>query len=89
MLPTTHAQENGLLMPHPQASRFLNARIAPSHMATDSEQFDISICSTKSKSSGAWGIGFNRRVSISVLEHNDQNIQQLSSTEIDGTCGWD
>jgi len=37
MLANAHAEENGSHWLFPHACRFLNARIAPSHIATDSE----------------------------------------------------
>jgi hypothetical protein len=61
MLANTHAEENGSHMPSPQASRFLNARIAPFAQGRRFRSHPHSIGRITSKSSGAQGGGMQFR----------------------------
>ena len=67
----------------PQASRFLNARIAPFAHCRRFRAYQRSLVRIKSKSSGVRGReGFNRRVSISVLHSNAEDLRSIGAPKL-------
>jgi hypothetical protein len=65
-----------------QASRFLSARIAPFARRRRFRSHHLSNCWVTSKSLGARGEGFNRRVTISVLRFDGPDLTPLGTPKL-------
>ncbi len=82
MLPSAHAEENGLLVPLRQLAVFLTHASPPLHNAADSEPSLSPFVGSYRNRGCAREDGFNRRVSISVHVHNGEYSNSLLAPKV-------
>ena len=82
MLANAHAEENGSHMPSRRPAVFLTHASPPSHIATDSELINSAFVGSHRNRRVRAREGFNRRVSISVLDCNAPDLIPLDAPKL-------